>query len=463
MSRSGLDEALERMRARDVDERAIRVFADYYAQLEQGTTGLIAESDIEPLGEVTSLDQLESTEDELREALSHTAVVKLNGGLGTSMGLSGPKSLLEVRDGLTFLDVIARQVLALREEHGVAVPLLLMNSFRTRDTSLAALDAYADLAVDGIPLDFLQSAEPKLRADDLRPVSWPDDPELEWCPPGHGDVYVSLAASGVLDALRDKGFRYAFLSNSDNLGATCDPAIPAWMAREGVPYVAEVCERTVNDRKGGHLAVRKSDGRLVLRDSAMTSDEDQQYFQDTDRHSLFHANNLWVDLDELDRRMAQRDGVLGLPIIVNRKTVDPSRKESTPVIQVESAMGTAIEVFEGSRALHVPRRRFRPVKTTNELLLLRSDLFGFDDRYDVVAQSDRPDPRVDLDDHYKLIGDFDERFPDDVPALTMCTSFTVEGDVTFGRGTRCVGDVVVRAASPAKVPDGETLEGEVTP
>jgi len=462
MSPAGLAEAVERMRERGVDERAVRVFADYYAQLEQGTTGLIAEDDIEPLSQTAALDDLGCTAEEEREALSHTAVVKLNGGLGTSMGLSGAKSLLEVRDGLTFLDVIARQVLALRREHGVEVPLLLMNSFRTREASLAALAAYDDLAVDGIPLDFLQNAEPKLRADGLTPVSWPDDPDLEWCPPGHGDVYVALVASGVLGALRDKGFRHVFLSNSDNLGATCDPAIPAWMARESIPYVAEVCERTVNDRKGGHLAVRKVDGRLVLRDSAMTSDEDQQYFQDTDRHPLFHANNLWVDLEELDRRMRERDGVLGLPIIVNRKTVDPSRKDSTPVIQVESAMGTAIEVFEGSRALRVPRRRFRPVKTTNELLLLRSDLFAFDDRHEVVAQSTRPDPRVDLDDHYKLIAGFDARFPGGAPSLRECTSFAVEGDVTFGRGVRCVGDVTVSAAGPAEVADGTTLEGGVS-
>jgi UTP--glucose-1-phosphate uridylyltransferase len=332
-----------------------------------------------------------------------------------------------------------------------------MNSFRTREESLAVLGRYPALEVDGLPLDFLQNAEPKLRADDLSPVSWPEDPDLEWCPPGHGDVYVALVASGVLDALRDKGFRYAFLSNSDNLGATCDPAIPAWMTRESIPYVAEVCERTVNDRKGGHLAVRKSDGRLVLRDSAMVAPGEEDFFQDTSRHTLFHANNLWVDLDALAARLSESDGVLGLPIIVNRKTVDPSRKDSTPVIQVESAMGTAIEVFDGSRAVHVPRRRFRPVKTTNELLLLRSDLFGFDEGFEVVAQSERPDPRIDLDEHYKLIDGFDARFPEGSPSLRECTSLTVRGDVTFGVGVRCVGDVRVSADEPRTVPDGTTL------
>ena len=457
MSKEGLTQAVARMTERGVDPLAIHVFEDAYAQLEEGVTGLIAEADIEPLRDVPTLESLTVDDDEMSEALARTAVVKLNGGLGTSMGLSGPKSVLEVREGLTFLDVVARQVLALRERYGVQVPLVLMNSFRTREQSLAALAEYGELAIDGLPLDFLQNAEPKLRADDLTPVSWPDDPDLEWCPPGHGDVYVALVASGVLEALRDRGFRYAFLSNSDNLGATCEPAIPAWMARESISYVSEVCERTVNDRKGGHLAVRRSDGRVVLRDSAMVAPEEQHYFEDTERHALFHANNLWVDLEALTDQMRARGGVLGLPIIVNRKTVDPSRKDSTPVIQIESAMGTAIEVFDGSRAVHVPRRRFRPVKTTNELLLLRSDLYGFGEEFEVVAQSDRPDPRIDLDAHYTLIDEFDARFPAGAPSLSQCTSLRVRGDVTFGAGVRCVGDVEVQADEPRRIPDGSTL------
>ena len=462
MSKEGLAQAVARMTDRGVDALAIRVFEDAYAQLEEGVTGLIPEADIEPLRDVPTLESITIDDDELAEALARTAVVKLNGGLGTSMGLSGPKSVLEVRDGLTFLDVVARQVLALRDRYDVQVPLLLMNSFRTREQSLAALAGYDDLEIDGLPLDFLQNAEPKVRADDLTPVSWPDDPDLEWCPPGHGDVYVALVASGVLEALRDKGFRYAFLSNSDNLGANCEPAIPAWMARESIPYVSEVCERTVNDRKGGHLAVRRSDGRFVLRESAMVEPDEQHYFEDTERHALFHANNLWVDLDALAEQMAARGGVLGLPIIINRKTVDPSRKDSTPVIQIESAMGTAIEVFDGSRALHVPRRRFRPVKTTNELLLLRSDRYGFGDEFEVVAQSEGPDPRIDLDGHYTLIDEFDARFPAGAPSLSDCTSLRVRGDVTFGAGVRCVGDVDVEADEPLTISDGSTLTATET-
>jgi UTP--glucose-1-phosphate uridylyltransferase len=236
------------------------------------------------------------------------------------------------------------------------------------------------------------------------------------------------------------------------------------MARHAVPYVAEVCPRTVNDRKGGHLARRKADGRLVLRDSAMVVPGEEHFFADNELHNVFHANNLWVDLDVLDATLTARDGVLGLPIIVNRKTVDPSRKDSTKVIQIESAMGAAIETFEGSQALLVPRTRFRPVKTTNELLLLRSDLFGLNASYDIVPTGAGSEPLVDLDSHYTLINDFDARFPRGVPSLAAATSFRVVGDVTFGADVVCVGDVVVttEGSTPVSVADGTRLEGTAT-
>ena len=457
MSADGLAQAVTAMEEAGVDARAIGVFADYYRQLESGTTGLIPEDTIEPISGVQRFEDLTVGEDAAREALARTVVVKLNGGLGTSMGLAGPKTALVVRDGLTFLDIIARQVLALRAQYDVEVPLLLMDSFRTREESLAGLARHPDLAVGDLPLDFLQSREPKLRADDLAPVSWPEEPSLEWCPPGHGDVYVSLLATGLLDRLRDRGIRYVFLSNADNLGATLDPAIPGWMASEGIPYVAEVCERTVNDRKGGHLARRLADGRLVLRDSAMVVPGEEHFFADETRHALFHANNLWVDLDVLAARLAETDGVLGLPIIVNRKTVDPTRKDSTRVIQIESAMGTAVEVFEGSRALHVPRTRFRPVKTTAELLLLRSDLFRLDERSHVVAMTDRPEPDIDLDGHYTLIDDFDARFPAGSPSLVEASRLKLVGEWTFGRDVAVVGDVTLKTNEPRSVEDGARL------
>lgn len=456
----GLAEAVRRMRAADVPDLAIDAFTVAYRALEARETGLIPESSIRPLEDAVHLADLPVEGSAGTRALHRTAVIRLNGGLGTSMGLAGPKSALTVRDGLTFLDIMARQVLALRAEHGVRLPLILMNSFRTRQESLDLLAAHPDLPDADLPPDFLQNAEPKLRASDLRPVDWPEDPDLEWCPPGHGDLYVALRTSGLLDRLRARGIRYVLVANADNLGATCEPTIPAWMAAEGIPYVAEVCERTANDRKGGHLAVRIADGHLVLRDNAQVAPQDEVHFQDVTRHRYFHANNVWVDLEVLAALLAERDGLLGLPLIVNRKTVDPTRPDSTPVVQLESSVGSAIGVIPGARALVVPRDRFRPVKTTNDLLLLRSDLYHLTPDHRIRPTGDRPDPVIRLSEHYRFIDDFEQRFPHGVPSLRRATSFTVRGDVTFGADVTCAGDVTVTATTPREIAHGALLTGE---
>ncbi|HEX6255312.1 MAG TPA: UTP--glucose-1-phosphate uridylyltransferase [Euzebyales bacterium] len=457
----GRQQAQDKMAQAGVHPAAITVFAHYYDVLASGGTGVIAEDDIEPIERLPRLADVEADATAGRDALARTAVVKLNGGLGTSMGMQQAKSLIEVRPGQRFLDVIVRRVRALRATYDVALPLLFMDSFRTRDDTLAALAAHPDLPVDGVPLDFLQNSEPKLRTDDLTPIAWPDDPELEWCPPGHGDLYTALVTSGVLFRLRDAGYRYLFVSNSDNLGATPDPRLAAWFAGTGRPFASESCRRTGMDRKGGHLARRRSDGRLVLRESAQTRPRDADAFADIERHRFFNTNNLWLDLDALAVRLDETDGVLGLPMIRNTKTVDPTDPSSPDVIQIETAMGAAIAVFDGATAIEVDRSRFLPVKTTSDLLVLRSDAYEMTDDGEVRLVGSRSDaPLVDLDGHYKLIADFDARFAHGAPSLVACDSLTVRGDWTFGADVTVRGDVTVTAAdAPGRIPDGTVLDG----
>ncbi|MBX5442576.1 MAG: UTP--glucose-1-phosphate uridylyltransferase [Solirubrobacteraceae bacterium] len=449
------------MRAEGVSEPAIATFSELYGRLVAGDTGLVPEAEIEPVERLPDADELEPVED-VRAILDQAIVLRLNGGLGTSMGLAGPKSLLEVRDGLTFLDIVARQVLALRERTGARLPLVLMNSFSTREPSLERLARYPQLAAD-VPLDFVQHKEPKLRADDLRPVSWPADPALEWAPPGHGDLYPALVSSGMLDALLERGYRWAFVANVDNLGATLDPRILAWIAREEIPFLMEVADRTPADRKGGHLARRRADGGLVLREIAQTPEADLDAFQDVERHRYFNTNNLWLDLRALAAELRRRDGILPLPMIVNRKTVDPRDPESPAVIQLETAMGAAIGVVPGAAALRVPRRRFAPVKTTNDLLALRSDAYAVSDAFEVGLAPGRSGPPViDLDDrYYKRLADFEARFADGAPSLVGCDELTVEGDVAFGARVVVRGRVRVAQEGPQarRIPDGAVLEG----
>ena len=460
------DAGLDKMRADGVADVAVKTFAHYHERLRAGDAGVLAESEIDPVDELPDADELPEDVDGARDALAQTVIIKLNGGLGTSMGMTGPKSLLEVKDGLTFLDVTVHQIRRLRADVGARLPLVLMNSFATQTASLQALAPYDDLPVDGVPADFLQSKVPKLAADDLSPVDWPGDRSLEWAPPGHGDLYPSLLSSGMLDALLDGGYRYAFVANVDNLGAVMESRILAWFARERMPFLMEVADRTAADRKGGHLARRSGGGGLVLREIAQTPEADVEAFQDITRHRFFNTNTLWIDLRALAGVLAERDGVLGLPMIVNRKTVDPADSGSTPVVQLETAMGAAIDVFDGARAVRVPRERFAPVKTTDDLLALRSDAYELtgDVRIALAAQRAADGaPLVQLDPRFfKLVRDFEARLPAGPPSLVEARRLTVRGDVAFGADVVVRGSVTIEHAGDGqrRIADGTVLAGD---
>jgi UTP--glucose-1-phosphate uridylyltransferase len=448
--------ALDKMRAAGAHPAELAAMTRRLHQLDDPEAGRLSSDLLEPLPDLPRLEDLpEPSPERAREVLDRLVVVKLNGGLGTSMGLSGPKSLLAVKPGMSFLDVIATQVLGLREHYGARLPLVVMNSPSTQAPSLEVLRRYAGVREQEVPLDFLQGREPKLRADDLQPVGWPANPDLEWCPPGHGDLYTALAATGTLDVLLDAGLRWCFVSNSDNLGALADVRIASWVADEEVPFAMEAVRGTAADRKGGHLALR--DGQVTLRETAQVPEGDTS-FGDVDRWRYYNTNNLWVDLAALRDLQAADAAAPELPLIVNRKTVDPRDKSSTKVIQLETAMGAAVGSIPGARAVAVPRSRFAPVKTTNDLLVVRSDAYELTADGRMVPTFEGAGPVVTLDDdHYKMVPDFEKRFPDGTPSLRRCRSLAVEGDVTFGADVTVEGDV--HLTGPRHVPDGEVLRG----
>jgi UTP--glucose-1-phosphate uridylyltransferase len=421
--------------------------------LVEGKTGHIAEADIQPVESLPDAETLPAAMRAQGEAsISKTVLIKLNGGLGTGMGLECAKSLLPVRDGLSFLDIIALQA-----EHD-RIPLVLMNSRSTEKESLDALRCYEPVDPN-LPRSFLQHQEPKVTRDDLTPVKHPKNPDLEWCPPGHGDIYLALLTSRTLERLLTQGYRYAFVSNADNLGAVFDPAILGYLVQRECPFLMEVAERTPMDRKGGHLARR--DGKFILRESAQCSPADEGAFQNIQRHRYFNTNSLWVDLTALDRKMREVDNNLRLPLIRNAKTVDPKDPDSEPVIQLETAMGAAIEVFDKAEALRVPRTRFAPVKGTNELLLVRSDVYQMTDGYRLALNPARTventtvklDPR-----YYKFIKDLEARFPFGPPSLIDCQSLSIEGDYTFGQDVVCQGHVSLEPPGMS-IPAGRTISG----
>jgi UTP--glucose-1-phosphate uridylyltransferase len=323
------------------------------------------------------------------------------------------------------------------------VPLVLMNSFATEEDSLEVLSHHPDLISD-IQQSFVQHMEPKIRQSDFLPVDWPQDPDLTWCPPGHGDIYTALVTQGVLEQLIKAGYRYAFVSNADNLGATLDFELLGYFAENEFPFMMEVARRTEIDRKGGHLARRRNDGRLILRELAQCPPDEIDDFQDLQRHSYFNTNNLWINLNSLQGALREHDNNLKLPMIRNSKTVDPRDRDSTPVYQLETAMGAAIELFEDAEAIVVPRSRFAPVKKTSDLLILRSDAYRLGNNFSVTLHPDRDgvSPVVDLDPRYfEFISDFDARFAHGVPSMLKCSSLKVSGDFNFCEGVVIEGDV----------------------
>lgn len=450
-----------KMQAAGLPAPAITAFLHAVARVRAGDSGLCSETAITPVADPPRLDDLPNAEAP-RDALRQLAVIKLNGGLGTTMGLDHAKSLLVVKHGLNFLDFIARQILHLRAG-GLDPRFYLMNSFSTQADTLAYLRRYPELWRQE-QLDFLQSRVPKLNPDTLEPVAWPKDPALEWCPPGHGDFYPSLLACGLLDELLRQGVKYLFVSNADNLGATVDLRLLDYFSRSGLSFLMEVAERADSDKKGGHLTQRRNDGRLMLRESAQCPPEEEKLFQDIKRHHFFNTNNLWLRLDHLSDALARHGGALPLPLIKNLKNVDPGDPTSPQVLQLESAMGAAIECFERAGAIVVPRARFAPVKNTNELLALRSDAYSVSEEFHVTMAEARHGRslKIDLDaQHYKLMRDFERHFAQGVPSLVNCESLKVRGPLDFGAGVVCEGQVefVNEAAEPKTVPPGTYRTG----
>lgn len=442
---SSFDLIESKMKGAGLSSAAIEAFRHSVNILETRQSLLIPEADISPAEGVEDWDNLVAATPEADAAmLAQAVLIKLNGGLGTSMGLQKAKSLLEIKPGLTFLDLIVRQVQTLRGQSGYPVSLLLMDSFSTSADTMAYLARYAEEGfADPSQVEMLQNRVPKLKVDTLEPISYPGHPGLEWCPPGHGDIYPALVGSGWLDKLLAAGVRYAFVSNSDNLGAQMDTRFLRWFAESGSPFVMEVTRRTEADKKGGHLATRKVDGQPILREVAQCPEEDVPAFQDINKHRYFNTNNLWIRLDTLKEYLSSHGGVVPLPVIRNKKNVDP-RDASTPeVYQLETAMGAAIQCFMGAKAVCVPRSRFFPVKTCSDLLLLRSDAVEISESgcMSLAPECGGVAPVVSLDSKlYKLVDSLESL---GVPSLKHVKRLAVKGKHTFASGEPLSGEVEI--------------------
>ena len=439
----------QKMRKAHQPAVVMRAFRHYYTQLVEGATGYITSKEAQPVNTLPTVEALATYRDAGQAALDRTAVIKLNGGLGTTMGMNGPKSLVQVKGEFTFLDIIIHQLLYLRCQHHVRLPLVLMNSFNTQAATRQALASYTDLLAQDVPFDFMQHQISKIWKADLSPVTWLADPAKEWCPPGHGDLYLALQTSGLLERLLTQGYEYAFVSNADNLGATVDLSILGYFAEKELPFLMEVARRQPADRKGGHLATHPEQG-LILREVAQCPAEEMAAFQNIERYQYFNTNNLWLHLPSLQRLLQYFNGVLPLPLIRNEKPVDPTQPDSPRVYQLETAMGHASGLFPNAEAVETPRQRFLPVKNTNDLLALWSDAYILNNDYTIdrnPARTIESELVIDLDkDYYGLFDQLKERFQAGPPSLVNCRQFHVEGNIYFDADLGLEGDIWLRSA-----------------
>ncbi|CAN6700191.1 unnamed protein product [Malus baccata var. baccata] len=388
--------------------------------------------------------------EEIKKLLDKLVVLKLNGGLGTTMGCTGPKSVIEVRNGLTFLDLIVIQIENLNNKYGSSVPLLLMNSFNTHDDTQKIVEKYSKSNVQ--IHTFNQSQYPRLVVEDFSPLPSKGQTGKDgWYPPGHGDVFPSLKNSGKLDLLLSQGKEYVFIANSDNLGAVVDLKILQHLIQKKNEYCMEVTPKTLADVKGGTLI--SYEGRVQLLEIAQVPDQHVNEFKSIEKFKIFNTNNLWVNLNAI-KRLVEADA-LKMEIIPNPKEVD-----GVKVLQLETAAGAAIRFFNNAIGINVPRSRFLPVKATSDLLLVQSDLYTLQDGF-VTRNSARKNPEnpsIELGPEFKKVGSYLNRFKS-IPSILELDSLKVSGDVWFGAGVALKGKVTITAKSGMKleIPDNAVI------
>jgi len=401
----------------------------------------------------------DTSKEDARALLDQLIVVKLNGGLGTSMGCKGPKSLISVRSGMNFLDLTVQQIESLNKRFNTSVPLVLMNSFNTDEDTAQILKKYETSSVR--IRCFNQHRFPRINKETLLPLpNTIDGDKAGWYPPGHGDIYKAFNDSGLLDEFINEGKEVMFVSNIDNLGATVDFNILNHVVTNNNEMCLEVTDKTRADVKGGTLI--EYENRLRLLEVAQVPKDYIEEFKSVSKFKIFNTNNLWLKLKAV-KRICLEDAY-DLEIIVNNKRIE-NDGNSVNVIQLETAIGAAVKCFENSIGIIVERSRFLPVKKTSDLLLVMSNLY--DMSKGSLSMSSRRQfkttPLIKLGDtHFKKVHQFNTRFPS-IPDMLELDHLTVSGDVTFGKDVTLKGTVIIIAnhGDRIDIPSGSVLENKI--
>ena len=437
-------ECVDKMIQAGQSDFSIRAFLRLYREaIGKGEGGIwMNEKDLDPVMHVPIIEAPPSTQRKSAEHFfSQCVVLKLNGGLGSSMGLTCAKALLDIKKNLNVLDVLFLQL----EKHPIVSPLILFNSHHTSAATMRYIhtrkNEHFSKTIPAVT-ELIQHNIPRLCPQTHVPVQSPGKEGISWCPPGHGNVYNILYESGTIDTLLECGYKYLFISNSDNLGATLDADLATYFASSSLSFMMEVCRRRNEDQKGGHLAYRKRDGLWIVREAAQCSEQDRAFFADVHKYRYFNTNNLWMKLRDLKKKLVEWKGLLPLPVLRSTKPIDIQVSSSPKCWQLETAAGAAITLF-GSKAkpIVVSRDRFRPIKFLHDLMFFRSDATKITRKGELRDICSEP-PRILLDElSYQRMGDLEALLKDNIPSLRFCTSLELVGQFQFSANVVLIGAV----------------------
>ncbi len=431
-----------------IPEICIRDFATAYQKYVSGKIESINWSEIKEISEdkvIKYQNLLANQQQDLCEIavqhLDQLVVLKLNGGLGTSMGLKYAKSkiMFDVKNEKTFLDIIIDQIVEINEKYQKNVDLWFFNSFNTQKDTRAFF--YQKKIKNLVYHEIIQNKFPRIETQlidneiNYLPFSYSENYEQEWYPPGHGDIYRVFHINKIIESWLKQGKKFLFVSNSDNLGANIDLMIFGYFLKENLPFLMEVCQKTPLDRKGGIIVEYQNEIRLV--ESVEVPKKNITDFENINKYCFFNTNSLWFYLPALLEILKNK---FEIPLIINPKTIN-----KRDVIQLESAMGSIIRFFPSSKIIKVPRERFLAVKTNNELLLMRSDYLK-DHKINLLRKKVDLVPEIKLSNNYHDLIDFEKYFQV-IPSLINIEKLYLEGEIFFlnSGNIELTGEVIIKS------------------
>ncbi|WMV10962.1 hypothetical protein MTR67_004347 [Solanum verrucosum] len=371
---------------------------------------------------------------ETKQLLDKLVVLKFNGNLGSDMGFSGPKSALEVCNGLTCLDLVVNHIESINSKYGCNIPLLMMNTPSTHDGIMKVLEKHPNKNIH----TFTQSQRQQENIEDMsEPRTLNKSSAQEKLYPSNLlEVFLSLNSSGKLEPLISQGKEYFLLLQSENVAEVVDPKILNHLIKNSIEHCVEVMPTTSGTEE---TSLPPQEGRIQsFKDLHCMMNLIFLFFIVRGPKSKEHVksiNTMWMSMSCVERLLQRND--LGF---------------------------TSSKFFDRAFAIDTPWSRYLPVERTSDLLILQSDLYTSVEGTLVrnAARANPKDPSIELGPEFGNVDDFRSLFKS-IPSIIELDSLKVTGDVWFGTGITLKGKVSIAARPGMKIviPDGMELKNRI--